>query len=983
MDQMIPTTAIRSHKSSPLLPGKTIVVNSTSDNGPGSLREAIGSALSGDSIIFNTTVFSPTDPDTITLISELPNISQGNLIIDASNAGVVLRKNNTVQEFFNGISTTTNNNVIRGLQIFGFSVGIVLEDNAQNNIIGGNRDIGNSPLGQGNLISNCDVSIELGNEGTSFNTITGNFIGTDLSGTTALGGKYDGIRLLAATFNLIEDNLIGGFPQYGIYIADNLEGNNTIRNNYIGTGLNGMNDIGNGWAGIGIERAGSNIIGPANIIGNTRNSGIWILSEESKDNTIYGNYIGTDENGLTEMGNWRFGIYIDQSNSNVIGPANVIANNFWSGIRISGEEAVGNQITQNSIYNNDNRYNLGIELLDGGNTQLSVPSLFDYNVQSGIVTGATCPNCTIEIFSTEGFQGKIYEGTTISNNQGNFSFNKNDPFTLPRLVATATDADGNTSQFSAPTPNEISNRDLYFQHDNDLLKTGLQPKRSGDLKKNRIGSFWDSIEPGSDISGDNQSTFDLGVTYARFSFNANEWGRVFWDWPELSVHPTQDDHVTDLASNGITNNFILTFWDVANHPDGWVEDEHYSRFQTEEEIQRYLEYVKFIVHHFKDRIEYYEIWNEPDNGGWPVQYIKVPDYINLVKRVVPVIRQEYPQAKIVVGSNVLKYGKDYLYSIITSDEIMPMVDVISWHPFYGDSPEDENTRDYYYEYPGVVQDIKNTAYEHGFRGEFRADEVGLYANPDQPIKYAKYEARGVMMHLGMDMAVILGAPQTQYQLVFNTIKNICTVMAGASTDSIPMEIQTTVSDLRSCSFSLDNGDKLYAIWNDNIAVDYDPGIATTVTLPNFSNQMMVGIDVLNGYQQELVTEVEDSNLVIRNLLVKDYPIILRTTSASVGIITGDLTGPKIYKLGNNYPNPFNPTTSIVFQVPTRSNVSIKIYNLLGQKIRNLVEDDFEPGFHKIEWNGLDNMGKTVSTGMYLIRMMSDNYVKTKKCILLR
>ena len=93
--------------------------------------------------------------------------------------------------------------------------------------------------------------------------------------------------------------------------------------------------------------------------------------------------------------------------------------------------------------------------------------------------------------------------------------------------------------------------------------------------------------------------------------------------------------------------------------------------------------------------------------------------------------------------------------------------------------------------------------------------------------------------------------------------------------------------------------------------------------------------------------------------------------------------PGEFALHPNFPNPFNPTTSISFQVPARSRVSIKIYNLIGQEIRDLVEKDFEPGFHKIEWNGLDNMGRTAATGVYLIQMKSDHYVTAKKCLLLR
>jgi hypothetical protein len=208
-------------------------------------------------------------------------------------------------------------------------------------------------------------------------------------------------------------------------------------------------------------------------------------------------------------------------------------------------------------------------------------------------------------------------------------------------------------------------------------------------------------------------------------------------------------------------------------------------------------------------------------------------------------------------------------------------------------------------------------------------------------------------------------------------------MAGAAAADLPVVIESAAINIKHYGFALPNGDKLLAPWTDGAAVEEDPGVTTTLTLPGLSGQRITGIDVLNGFQQEMITEVENDSLVIRNLMVKDYPIILRTDSTPVGILTEGLKGPTIYKLGNNYPNPFNQTTSILFQVPTRSDVSIEIYNLLGQKIRNLVEKDFEPGFHKIEWNGLDNMGKTVPTGMYLIHMKSDNYVKTKKCLLLR
>lgn len=143
------------------------------------------------------------------------------------------------------------------------------------------------------------------------------------------------------------------------------------------------------------------------------------------------------------------------------------------------------------------------------------------------------------------------------------------------------------------------------------------------------------------------------------------------------------------------------------------------------------------------------------------QWIEVDDYINLVKRAAPIIRQEYPETKIVVGgtcSLIIEESRNYLFAILRSD-IMPLVDVISWHGWSDTSTECENLRDYYYKYPSIVKEIKDVASAHGFEGEYVADE--LHWTPPgttgfveySEIKCAKYYARGIIMHLGMDVSV--------------------------------------------------------------------------------------------------------------------------------------------------------------------------------------------------------------------------------------
>jgi len=81
--------------------------------------------------------------------------------------------------------------------------------------------------------------------------------------------------------------------------------------------------------------------------------------------------------------------------------------------------------------------------------------------------------------------------------------------------------------------------------------------------------------------------------------------------------------------------------------------------------------------------------------------------------------------------------------------------------------------------------------------------------------------------------------------------------------------------MRHYEFTLPTGDRLVALWTNGVAVDDDPGLSATLTIPASTALGMVGIDVLHGFGQQMMPSEEDGNLVIRNLLVKDYPIILR------------------------------------------------------------------------------------------------------------
>ena len=93
--------------------------------------------------------------------------------------------------------------------------------------------------------------------------------------------------------------------------------------------------------------------------------------------------------------------------------------------------------------------------------------------------------------------------------------------------------------------------------------------------------------------------------------------------------------------------------------------------------------------------------------------------------------------------------------------------------------------------------------------------------------------------------------------------------------------------------------------------------------------------------------------------------------------------PNAFALHGNYPNPFNPTTQIRFDLPYRVNVNIHIYNMLGQKVKVFSMPNTPPGRHAITWNGTNQKGQGLSAGVYLYQMISEDFVKTRKMILLK
>jgi len=162
-------------------------------------------------------------------------------------------------------------------------------------------------------------------------------------------------------------------------------------------------------------------------------------------------------------------------------------------------------------------------------------------------------------------------------------------------------------------------------------------------------------------------------------------------------------------------------------------------------------------------------------------------------------------------------------------------------------------------------------------------------------------------------------------------------------------------------------------------------------------EMMYGWD--SGFTRVLIYSLEEGNSIDEDgLLLSDAfnveLVFVRTAtyySQPVNSVIDQSTDvdedqdnlPTSFALDQNYPNPFNPVTTIAYQVPQPAHVLIDIFNVSGQRVRTLVNRTQAAGNHMVDWDGKDNLGRAVSSGMYIYRMAAGEFTQSKKMVLLK
>ena len=233
--------------------------------------------------------------------------------------------------------------------------GVWILGSASNNAIGG------SGIGQRNVISgNAGDGIHVSGTGTG-NSIQGNYIGTDVNGAIDLGNVGNGVYVTAAGITVggsasTARNIISGNEGAGVRVETSAD-NTTVVGNYIGTDRTGSAALGNTTGGVVLyssnNTVGGSLAGEGNLISANSGGGIRI-SVPGGNNQVLGNLVGTDAAGTADLGNVGYGIWVVGSGANTIGGAvasegNVIAYNNSEGVRIDGAAATSNIVQGNYI----------------------------------------------------------------------------------------------------------------------------------------------------------------------------------------------------------------------------------------------------------------------------------------------------------------------------------------------------------------------------------------------------------------------------------------------------------------------------------------------------------------------------------------------------------------------------------------------------------------------------------------------------------
>jgi hypothetical protein len=187
---------------------------------------------------------------------------------------------------------------------------------------------------------------------------------------------------------------------------------------------------------------------------------------------------------------------------------------------------------------------------------------------------------------------------------------------------------------------------------------------------------------------------------------------------------------------------------------------------------------------------------------------------------------------------------------------------------------------------------------------------------------------------------------------------VLTKSSGIVSAFVNVNIDNSVADVKYVNAKLPEGSSMLYNYKNSILKIAIAGIhelanGTMVNIGIILKNKEVKLDV-NGFAQLN----DNEEIALENTSIREIPFL--------------------YALQNNYPNPFNPTTTVQYQIPENTQVRLVVYDMLGQIVRTIVDEAQEAGYYSVEWDGRNNNGESVSSGVYIYRIQVGSFVTSKK-----
>jgi len=766
---------------------------------------------------------------------------------------------------------------------------------------------------------------------------------------------------ITSAYNHISHLVVNGITGSGIAVMNQSAHHNLIEGCFLGTDGTGETCKPNQF-GIYIYNSADNQIGAQdsssrNIISGNSNHGVVMSGPQSQYNLITGNYIGLTPAG-EKRGNGSYGVFIGGSASDNAVTKNEIAYNAI-GVTVWDSGSSRNKISQNSIYGNLSN---GILIYTGANGGMQPPVL---NVNGNVITGVTQPGAAVELFSDKESQGEKYEDTVTADANGDFEWSANayGPF----VTATATDALGNTSAFSAPV-SALSGGEIKIIIVTTTSETGS-------------GSITEAMHTAKNLSGSKCIKFNIPKSDQGYDAGTGVW----------KIRTTQKLYVnTDsLYIDGRSQKAFIGEDCNPHGPEIMFSGELMSGIKDDcffaREVNRFNVY-DLIISGYSGGINMTNVNGGTISGCYIGSDPSGMDSIGNVFAVyltkssdITVGFSDSSGGNLCFGSSQADMYIDFCSNIDVTDNIFGLNRAlerscssyhgaaVAWHSerinFKNNTVGGSNVGLSLYQdsLSFVTNNLFNVSQSWEKIGNLNTGVWLTNGSHDNSVKDNKIgfcELYGIALQEGavrnrLSRNLLTGNDFTGIYLSLGTNNNI----------SAPV-ITAALSDKVEGHAGQGN---VIEIFNDNDgqAKEYI-GKTTADNAGNFSLALSL-VPVLSN----ITATATDAD---SNTSALSAPMKISETGIEDPAKISELR----YYLRQNFPNPFNPSTTISFGLAQSGLVDIRVYNLRGEEVAELLHKVMHAGTYRVVFDG-----SSLATGVYLVRLCAGKFESIEKILLVR